>query len=253
MSQRWEHPRGHNGIVRVVVDGVADRWSQIKSPWLPPEKHFRTTYPLVATLFGCPMTQAWLVANRRTGGETERVAGTTHTHEALDEACRQVALNVASYVQDAAALIDLGRWRGVFVLSTLALEEIGKAWSLQQPGEPTERVRLYESVRRNHTAKLTKARQFGSLVEQFAYGVDETGRRVIDIDAVFDEGHGYQAEVDHDTRMSGAYVDILEGLPVGGRDVITEEAARTQFDHAHVIAHALARFLTAQTEHRAAG
>jgi hypothetical protein len=91
------------------------------------------------------------------------------------------------------------------------------------------------------------------LVEQFSYGVDETGRRVIDIDAVFDEEHSYQAEADHDTRMSGAYVDILEGLPVGGRDVITEEAAQTQFDLAHVLAHAIARFLTAQTEHPAAG
>lgn len=131
------------------------------------------------------------------------------------------------------------------MLSTLSLEETGKAWALEQPGGPEERVGFFNKIRRDHASKITQARQFGALVAQFADtdSRDSQGRSVIYLEEVFDEGHGYMADNDHYQRMSGTYIDIVDGTVEGGVDAITQQDAVHQFELAHVLAHAIENFL----------
>ncbi len=164
----------------------------------------------------------------------------------LDEASRQMAQNAALHVEDAAVLIEHERWRGAYVLATLALEEIGKAWALQQPGDPQHRAAFFNTIKRDHVAKIGQARQFGAWVDQFSRGHDEAAETVIDLEAVFDEGHQYLADDDHDRRMSGTDVDILNGLPVGGSDAITEQEAKGHVEFAHTPGHVMLNYLTVQ-------
>jgi len=169
----------------------------------------------------------------------------------LDEACREMALNALSHVEDAEVLIRQGRWRGAFALATLSMEEVGKAWAIQDepPGHPQRRMASFNRVKRDHAAKLEQARQFAAWLDQLVVRPRyEDGKRMIDIEAIFDEGHQYMAENDHDMRLSGTYVDILDGLAIGGVGAVTEQQARDQLILGGFLAHSMAGYLAASVQ-----
>ena len=135
------------------------------------------------------------------------------------KAFMQAALeNAHALLEDAGVLITYERWARAHSLAVAAMEEICKA-VLAREDITIAKGRKWPRGRPGHNDKLLAARQYYSLVVMLQ------DRNEINLNEWFADQHDFEAEHDWEVRQSGLYVDVYQGVVVGGHSSMSEEVA----------------------------
>jgi AbiV family abortive infection protein len=154
---------------------------------------------------------------------------------------RAAALNATGLIEDAEVLSSQGRWARSYALGVLALEEVGKfVLCVAASTWAAERADVFWTAFVTHETKLTYARTLLGI-----WGLEISTGTTAAIDTAVSSAPG-----EHQQKMRGLYVDLVDDTTISHPQTVSEEYARRMTADVRQFLNSLLQFAPDETPYQ---